>query len=301
MRLFFWRKAQNPSEQQTQQRRWAWLGGRRVLTNTPYVLPKDKAEGDRLDLQHYLVRYVARGNYRAPIRQPHAILDVATGTGIWAREMAEEFRQARVVGFDLDRTPLERALEVLGPGGRFPSNFSFQTADALKPFPFADGEFDVVHARFISPFVPIPAWPQVIGEMVRALAERGIIEIVELEARPTSASQAYNALAEAGSKLMAGRNLYQGVGDAVAGYLTEAGIQRVQQRKFTIGTGSEARRQQRMLASDLLAAMEHAEGFIVRAKVMEESRYDALLQQARRELAQVGITMPVVFSFGMKL
>jgi ubiquinone/menaquinone biosynthesis C-methylase UbiE len=301
MRFFpFWRKRAAQPEQPTQHR-WAWLGGRRVLTNTPYVLPKDKAEGDRLDLQHYLVRHVARGNYRAPIRQPRAILDVATGTGIWAREMAVEFPRARVVGFDIDRTPLERALEVLGPGGQFPANFSFQTADALKPFPFADGEFDVVHARFISPFVPIDRWPQVVGEMARVLAPRGLIEIVELEARPTSASTAYNTLAEAGSKLMAGRNLYQGVGDAVATYLTEAGIQRVQQRKFTIGEGDEARRQQRMLASDLLAALEHSKVFTVRAKLLEEDRYDVLLRQARQEIEQVGITMPIVFTFGMKL
>lgn len=299
MRLFFWRKQQNPPEQP--QRRWAWLGGRRVLTNTPYVLPKDKAEGDRLDLQHYLVRHVAEGNYRAPIRQPRAILDVATGTGIWAREMAVEFPQARVIGFDIDRTPLERSLEVLGPGGHFPANFSFQTADALKPFPFEEGEFDVVHARFISPFVPIDRWPQVVGEMVRVLRMRGIIEIAELVAPPSSASSAYSALAAAGSKLMEGRNLYRGVGDEVTTYLQHAGIQRIQQRKFTIGTGRQSQRQQRMLASDLLAALAHSKVFTVKAGLMPEVQYDRLLEQARQEIAQVGIVMPIVFTYGTKL
>ena len=271
-----------------------------MLTNTPYVLPKDKAEGDRLDLQHYLVRHVAQGNYRAPLRQPRAILDVATGTGIWARELASEFPRARVVGFDIDRTPLERSLEVLGPGGQFPANFSFQLADALKPFPFAEGEFDVVHARFISPFVPIPAWPQVVAEMMRVLAPGGIIELVELEAPPTSASAAYNTLAAAGSKLMEGRHLYRGVGDDLPGYLQRAGAQQVQQRHFVIGTGDQAQRQQRMLASDLLAALEHSKVFTVRVGLMPEDQYDALLRQARQEVAQVGLTMPVVFCFGRK-
>jgi ubiquinone/menaquinone biosynthesis C-methylase UbiE len=300
MRLLFWRKTQSDMLP-ARPRQWAWLAGRRVLTNTPYVLPKDKAEGDRLDLQHYLIRHVAQGNYRAPMRQPRAILDVGTGTGIWAREMAQQFPRARVVGFDIDRTPLERSIEVLGPGGQFPSNFSFQLADALQPFPFANGEFDFVHARFISPFVPIPAWPQVVEQMMRVLEHGGAIEIVELFEPPTSPSAAYNALAEAGSKLMEGRNLYRGVGDHLIEYLQQAGAQHVQQRKFSIGTGPQAARQQRMLASDLLAAMEHSKVFTVRAGHLSEERYDALLQQARQEIAQVGITMPVVFCFGVKL
>ena len=245
--------------------------------------------------------YVAQGNYRAPIRQPRAILDVATGTGIWAREMAVEFPQARVIGFDIDRTPLERSLEVLGPGGQFPANFSFQTADALKPFPFEEGEFDVVHARFISPFVPIDRWPQVVGEMVRVLRMRGIIEIVELETPPSSASSAYNALAAAGSKLMEGRNLYRGVGDDVTTYLQQAGVQRIQQRKFKIGAGRESQRQQRMLASDLLAALAHSKVFTVKAGLMPEDQYDRLLQEARQEIAQVGMIMPIVFTYGTKL
>ena len=300
MRLLFWRKTQSDTPP-TRSRQWAWLAGRRVLTNTPYVLPKDKAEGDRLDLQHYLIRHVAQGNYRAPIRQPRAILDVGTGTGIWAREMAQQFPRARVVGFDIDRTPLERSIEVLGPGRQFPPNFSFQLADALQPFPFGNEEFDFVHARFISPFVPIPAWPQVVGQMMRVLRQGGAIEIVELFEPPTSPSPAYNALAEAGSKLMEGRNLYRGVGDHLIEYLKQAGAQHVQQRKFTIGTGPQAARQQRMLASDLLAAMEHSKGFTVRAGHLSEERYDTLLQRARQEIAQVGITMPVVFCFGVKL
>jgi ubiquinone/menaquinone biosynthesis C-methylase UbiE len=301
MRLFFWRRQKETQAPSGPGRRWTWLGGRRVLTGTPYVLPKDQAEGDRLDLQHYLVRHVARGNYRAPIRQPRAILDVATGTGIWAREMAVEFPQARVIGFDIDRTPLERSLEVLGPGGQFPDNFSFQTADALKPFPFADAEFDVVHTRFISPFVPIDRWLHVVGEMLRVLQHGGVIEIADLEAPPSSASPAYNELAVAGAKLMQGRNLYRGVGDDLLRYLQQAGASRVQQRTFTIGTGPEARRQQRMLASDLLAAMEHAKGFTVRAGLLTEERYERLLQEAHQQVAEVGIAMPVVFCFGTKL
>jgi cyclopropane fatty-acyl-phospholipid synthase-like methyltransferase len=39
--------------------------------------------------------------YKAPIENPKRILDVGTGTGIWAVEMAEKFPNAKVLGIDL--------------------------------------------------------------------------------------------------------------------------------------------------------------------------------------------------------
>src|SRR5581483_4687510 len=143
-RLFGWFRRppqQVEASDDTSRSRWAWLGGRRILTNTPYVMPKDKAEGDRLDLQHHLLKLATGKNYRAPIRQPRTILDVACGTGIWGREMAQEFKRAEVIGFDIDRTPMEASLARLGPTGQFPPNFKFLEADAFKPYPFDDEQF----------------------------------------------------------------------------------------------------------------------------------------------------------------
>ncbi|HVB59579.1 MAG TPA: hypothetical protein VNE61_00170, partial [Ktedonobacteraceae bacterium] len=64
------------------------------------MLPGSRQEIDRLDLQHYLLRYVLKGNYLAPIAQPARILDVGCGTGCWISEMALEFPQAELVGVD---------------------------------------------------------------------------------------------------------------------------------------------------------------------------------------------------------
>src|SRR5262245_6919597 len=65
--------------------RWAWLSGTRILTNTPYLIPKDDAEGDRLDLQHHLLKLVAGGNYRAPalasVFSPIPRFDFSSGRG----------------------------------------------------------------------------------------------------------------------------------------------------------------------------------------------------------------------------
>ncbi len=304
MPLSFGRKSQNDDQDAADARpgRWAWLGGRRMLTNTPYILPKDQEEGERLDLQHYLVRFVAGGNYRAPIRQPRAILDVACGTGIWCREMAQQFPRARVVGFDIDQTPLNRSRGASRPGGQFPPNFHFQIADALQPFPFEDETFDFVHARFIAPFVPIDRWPHVVGEMMRVLKVGGAIEIVDMERLPVTTSPAYHRLTEKmGMKLMSSRNLYSGVEDHLVKHLSEAGAERIQQRKFTIGTGPQSQRQQQLLASDLFSALAHLRGVIATLGVISEEEYDTLVEQARQEVEKVGITMSIVFAFGAKL
>lgn len=67
-----------------------------------YFFPNDPAEQDRLDLQHKLFKLYHDGAlYRAPVPSPKNVLDVATGTGIWAIQFADQNPQAKVVGTDL--------------------------------------------------------------------------------------------------------------------------------------------------------------------------------------------------------
>lgn len=52
-----------------------------------YFLPNDAPEQDRLDLQHAGFRHLLDGHlYRAPVEDAKWVLDIATGTGIWALE-----------------------------------------------------------------------------------------------------------------------------------------------------------------------------------------------------------------------
>ena len=304
MRLLFWRRPSTAEELPAPPRRWVWLGGRRILTNTPYVIPKDSDEGNRLDAQHHLFKLAAGGLHRAPIRQPRSLLDVACGTGIWCREMAQQFPRARVIGIDIDASLPEKAIEVLGPGGQFPQNFRFQVVDALKPFPFSDAEFDFVHARLISPFVPIARWQDVVSEMARVLRPGGLIELVDHQTAPHTPSPAYNRFLAAVGKLCDQRGVYAGVGDAFRGYLEHAGIQRIQERQFVLGQGkteSETRRQQRLLATDAVAFVEHMQPVLTRMGYFNDREYVGLTEQVKRELPDMGIVWPVIFCFGTKL
>lgn len=302
MRLFGWFRRQ-PAEQtfpNSASRHWMWLGGRRMLAETPYIMPKDKLEGDRLDLQHHLLKLAGGGNYRAPLRQPRAILDVACGTGIWGREMALQFKRAQVIGFDIDRTPLEAALERLGPLGQFPANFRFLEADALKPFPFEHDRFDFTHMRFVGSFISGARWPDVIAEMVRVTRSGGYVEVVELEG-VESRSQALTILKEAGKKLMEGRGLHQYPGSYLANYFHGAGLQRVQERRVVLGAGQQSGRQQRLLGADMIAIFANLQGIMVKVGLFSDAEYSSLMEQLRVELPQVGLTMPIVYTFSIKL
>lgn len=68
-------------------------------------MPNDESEQDRLDLSHQMFK-LTMGNklYLAPIDIPARILDIGTGTGIWAIEMSDEFPDTEILGTDLSPT-----------------------------------------------------------------------------------------------------------------------------------------------------------------------------------------------------
>lgn len=65
------------------------------------------ADGDidtryRLDLHHEIMRMLWDDRlHECPLHQPHQILDIDTGTGIWAIEMADQYPMAEIIGTHL--------------------------------------------------------------------------------------------------------------------------------------------------------------------------------------------------------
>ncbi|KAJ4246827.1 hypothetical protein NW762_013379 [Fusarium torreyae] len=72
---------------------WSAENGRRyhAYREGAYPFPNDYEEQDRMDLGHHIYRLLLGGElYLAPIRDdPTRVLDLGTGTGIWAIDFAE--------------------------------------------------------------------------------------------------------------------------------------------------------------------------------------------------------------------
>jgi 2-polyprenyl-3-methyl-5-hydroxy-6-metoxy-1,4-benzoquinol methylase len=69
-----------------------------------YVLPNDEQEKERLDIYHHLSKLILNGRlHLSPIddKKGLRILDIGTGTGIWAIEMGDQYESATVLGNDL--------------------------------------------------------------------------------------------------------------------------------------------------------------------------------------------------------
>ncbi len=91
---------------------------------------------------------------RAGLGSAERVLDVACGTGVFAREAARRVGPANVTAIDINPDMLAVAAE-MGPGIRWETG----SAEAL---PFDDGSFDVVGCQFALMFF---------GDRVRALRE----------------------------------------------------------------------------------------------------------------------------------
>ncbi|ERS96833.1 hypothetical protein HMPREF1624_07042 [Sporothrix schenckii ATCC 58251] len=154
-----------------------------------YPIPNDDAEQQREDMKHAMMLELTNGRlYFAPIGDnPQKILDIGTGTGIWAVEMGDKFPNAEtILGTDL--SPIQPEW--------LPENVRFMIDDCEADW--ANGsDWDFVHLRQLVGLVTKP--DDVVRNIFAHLRPGGWIEIQELHAYPFCDDGSMEEPAEDGS------------------------------------------------------------------------------------------------------
>ncbi|KAL0263082.1 hypothetical protein SLS55_002058 [Diplodia seriata] len=131
-----------------------------------YFAPNDEDENDRLDLVHHMITLRLGGRlHLAPIKKDvQEILDLGTGTGIWAIQMGDEYESARILGNDL--SPIQPAF--------VPPNVHIEIDDIEDAWTHTR-KFDFIHARYL--LGAIRDWPGLIAKSRAALKPGGWLEL----------------------------------------------------------------------------------------------------------------------------
>ncbi|KAH8666426.1 methyltransferase domain-containing protein [Xylariales sp. PMI_506] len=214
-----------------------------------YFLPNDPEEQDRLDMQHANILVLMDGKLAwAPTENPKKVLDIGTGTGIWATEFAEQHPEASVTGIDLS---LIQPSEV-------PQNCTFVRGDVEEESWAAAGPYDYIHLRMTFSCFDDPG--AVLRRARERLAPGGWIELQDMlmdfrsydgSARG-SALEAWTALLVKGGAA-AGRDMQ--VPRRYAGLLAAAGFVDVREHVLPSPCSQWARDPKFKSAGGLLAAM----------------------------------------------
>lgn len=273
-------------------------GGRRHREDVPYALPKDLEEGQRLNLQHYLLRYALRGNYAAPLSPTISmILDVGSGTGIWGHEMAQAFPSARVFGLDLE-PPQFVSLAASASATSSPSNYHFVQGNVLQGLPFPDQMFDYTHQRMLVLAIPLSKWPEVLRELKRVTRPGGWVELLELGAEIQPAGPATVKLLQWSINFLHSLGIDSPSMRSLGPMLTEQGFTSVASRSLDIPLGSWDRRLGVLLAQDIRAAFQAIKPRVCEVEHLPPEDFDRALEQAVEEWNRLKATYRFYLAYG---
>ena len=272
--------------------------------NSEYLLPNDEDEQSRLDLLHHIFKMVLHGElYTAPLDPSslQRVLDVGTGTGIWAIELADQFPAATVIGTDI--SPIQPLW--------VPPNCHFYIDDAETPWSFEE-PFDLIHGRALCG--GIADWPEFYRQAYLNLKPGGWMEMQDHECWLNSDDDTINeapwcrewiqnveiASTNIGKRLNVAHLHYQ--------WMVDAGFVDVEQQvhKIPIGSWPKDKKLKRIGAIWRHLLVEGLEGLSLKL-FTEHLGYDyenlqALLAECRNDIKQKGVHAYLSFYvvFGQK-
>ncbi|OBT39540.1 hypothetical protein VE00_10656 [Pseudogymnoascus sp. WSF 3629] len=140
-------------------------------SGTSYWMPNDEAAQETLDIAHNMYTTLLDNKlFLAPIGDnPQKIIDIGTGTGIWAIDFADEFPSAEVSATDISPIQPEWV----------PPNLRFEIDDAQLEWTRAPNIYDFIHIRGLSGCMS--DWPVLYLEAFRTTKPGGWLENVEMD------------------------------------------------------------------------------------------------------------------------
>ncbi|EOO01711.1 putative methyltransferase domain-containing protein [Phaeoacremonium minimum UCRPA7] len=197
------------------------------------IMPTEQAmEMDRLLLIHDIVTRVTDGLYQAPIDKDKTklILDIGTGTGIWAISIGDEFPEATVIGNDLSANMPTFV----------PPNVKFEVDDVESPWLY-DQKFDWIFCRYMA--ASIFEWPKLVNTIYDNLEPGGWAEFQDFDLQYYSDDGSLKPedplLFWISTLLDAARQLKRdpNPGSKLEGWAKDAGFQNIVHKKYKIPIG----------------------------------------------------------------
>ncbi|CAL8582130.1 hypothetical protein XPA_007803 [Xanthoria parietina] len=261
--------------------------GRRyhAFENAGYHYPNDEKETDRLDIMHKLTEVSLGGKLNlAPIpANAQRILDIGTGTGIWAIETGDKYPKAEVLGNDI--SPIQPKW--------VPPNVRFEVDNVEEDWTYHQ-PFDYIHCRMMGN--AIRDWPRLNRQCFEHTRPGGWVEFIDLDLTWTSpdgslqeshASKTFNnefikASREAGIESCPG--LY------LEGWMKDAGFKDVKAEKYVwpVGTWPKDKHLKEVGAWNYLQIMEGLEAFtyalFTRHLGMSKAEVEVICANIRKEI-----------------
>lgn len=268
------------------------------MANTPeqststgnYVInPESGIEMARLMYQDRLVTRQLGGLFPVGVdlTKVSDVLDIASGPGGWALDLARLQPRINVQAFDCSRIMIDYA-QAQARTQKL-SNLQFQIANATEPLDYADDSFDIVNARYIMSFMPKSTWPALIQECKRILRPGGILCLTESEAimsNSAAAEKLVGLVCNAGkisgrTFSPTGRNF--GILPMLGHFLNKGGYESIQRytTAIDISSGSEAHENH---YQNFFVAVKLLQSFIVANNQISNEEFEQLHQQAIAEM-----------------
>ena len=271
---------------------YSWLDQHGHITGVSYMLPNNDQKVERLDLQHYMLRYTLKGNYLAPVAEPACILDVGSGTGRWLANMAQEFPRAELFGVDL-RLPKEGKTA-------FPSNCHFQIGNVLEGLPFEDSSFNFIHQRLLIFAVPLLRWQHLVNELARVTAAEGWVELTEVNPFFHNMGPATKRMVDLIVRVSEQRGFDPFISQHIGPLLTTAGLTNVKTSTHIIPLGDWGGQLGTMAKTDVLAIPQAVKPLVVAQTQITPEEFDHLAMQMEQEVEQYRTIFTFQIAYGQR-